>query len=142
MPHFATFIIKFFQFHIIACSNRFDSHVWTLKSDIIRASYEDFDFLTRSCVCVPHSWEKISFSFVSLALSLKIRNFQFHIRACSVTVDSHARTQKSDITRASYELFDFLMQTCVFIPHLWHKFSFSFMHYAQLSKSRFLDSIL
>ena len=132
MEHFFFFFLsltlsfKIIFFGVIASSVSFDSHVRTQKTDITRASYELFDLLRFSCVCSPQLWRNLAFSFISLYLSFKVMIFLFHIKASSVSFDSHVSAQKSDITRATYELFDLLRFSYVCLPQLWHNFAFSF----------------
>ena len=100
--------------------------------------YELFDLFTRCCVCVPYLGHNFALSFVSKALSLKINFFPLHNMVyCSFTFNSHIGTYKADIIRGNYELFDLLTHSFVCFAHFWHKFGFSFMSVAQLSKSRF-----
>ena len=136
----STFETMFFRFYIIDCSVSFDSHIWTQKSDIIRASYEVFHLLTRSCVCIPHLWHKFAFPCMPHS-TFKITFFRFYIIDCCVNFDSHVWTQKSDIIRASYEVFHLLTCSCACIAHLWHKFTFLSCRTPKLSKSHFLDFI-
>ena len=49
-------------------------------------------------------------------------NFLISYHSMLVTFNSHIWTQISDITRASYEVFDLLTRSCDCIPHLWLKF--------------------
>ena len=119
----------------------FDLHVCTQKSDITRASYGLLDLLTRSCVWLLYFWHKFSFSFMSLALSFKIPIFWFHIRACSISFDSHIWAQKSDITRTNYQLLDLLTRPCVCLPDLHHKFAISIMSLSVSFKVSNFDSI-
>ena len=75
-------------------------------------------------MCFPY----LTYKFA--CLNFKILTFKFHMMACSISFDSHLWTQKSNIILASYEVFHLLTRSCVCIPHLWHKFAFSFIAYA------------
>ena len=112
---------------MIACSISFDSHVWTQKSDITRATYEHFNSLMRACKCLPELWHNFGIFFITPALSLKILFFKFHMIACSTSFDSHVWTQNSDITRATYEHLNSLMCACKCLPQLWHNFRIFFI---------------
>ena len=121
-----SFGILIFQLHIIACFISFDTHVWTQKCDITRATYEHFDSLTRSCVCVHQLWENFGIFFITRPLSFQILTFKFHMIASFIKFDSHVWTQKSDITRATYEYFDLLTRSSVSLPQLLHNFGIFF----------------
>ena len=119
-----SFKILIFQFRMIDCSVCFDSHVWTQKSDIRRATYEHFDLLTRSCVCLRQLWDNCCIFFITHPLSFNILIFHFHMMDWSVSFDSLVWTQTSDITRATYEHIYLLTRFCVCLPQLWHNFGF------------------
>ena len=122
-----SFEILIFLFHMIACFINFDSNVWTQKCDITRATYEHFDFLTRSCVCLPQLWHNFGIVFITRPLSFQISICQLHIIASSISFDSHDWTQNFDITQTTYEHFYLLMPSCVCLPQLWQKFSIFFI---------------
>ena len=107
----------------------FDSHGWA-KSDITHATYELSDLLRHSCVCLPHILNNFVVSFMYIAVGFKILFFWLPTISWSANFDSHGWTQKSDITLATYELSDLLGRSCVCLPHILHKFTFSFMYLA------------
>ena len=49
-----SFRIQLFLDHMVAYVVSFDSHVWTLKSDIIRPHYKLFNAYGRSCLSLPY----------------------------------------------------------------------------------------
>ena len=110
------FKISFFQFHMIAFSIGYDSHVWTQKSDITRATYEHFNSLMRACKCLPQLWHNFGIFLITRPLSFKILIFKYHMIACSKSFDSHVWTRKSDITQATYEHFDLLCHDDTYMP--------------------------
>ena len=112
---------------MIACSIGFDSHVWTQKSDITRATYEHFNSYMRACKCLPQLWHNFGIFFITQTLVFKISFFQFNMIACSISFDSHVWTQKSDITRATYEHFELLMRSTKCLHELWHNFGIFFI---------------
>ena len=121
--------------YIIDCAVSYNFSVWTDKFNVIRATYELFDYIRHSCMCVPYLMYKFACS------TFKIMFFRLYILDCCVSFDSHIRTQKSHIRWASYEVFHLLTHSCVCITHLWHKFAFLSCLTPQLSKSHFLDFI-
>ena len=122
-----SFKIISFQFHMISWFVIFDLHVWKQKSDITWAPYEHFYLLKRSCVCVPQLWHNFGNFFIVLSLDCYVLTFQFHMIATFVIFDLHVWTQKSDITRGTYENFHLLARSCVCFPQFWHNFSIFFI---------------
>ena len=113
----STFKIIFLIFNIVDFSIRFDSHVCTQKSNIIRASYEVFHLLTISCV---YSSFLADFCFLLHAShhDFKITFFKFYSIDCSISFDSHVCTQISDIIRSIDEVFHLLTFLCVHFSFL------------------------
>ena len=101
-----SFRIRIFSAHIGAYIVSFDSHIWTLKFDILRPRYELCDGCGHCCFSQPYLSHNITFSFMALALSFRIWIFSDHIVAYVVSFDSHIWTLKSDIIRPRYELFN------------------------------------
>ena len=112
---------------MIAWSICFDSHVWTQKSDITRATYECFHLRMRSSVCLPKMWHNFSILFIAIPLSFKIFIFEFHMIAWCVSFDLHVWTQNSYITRPTYEHFDLCARSCKCLPQMWHNFGIFFI---------------
>ena len=113
------FNIKILGFHTISLSVSFDSHGWAENFDITRATYDLSDLLGRSCVCFRHILHNFVFYLMYLALSFQIVSF-----------DSPCWTQKPNITRVTYHLFDFLGRSCVCLPHILRNFVISFVYVA------------
>ena len=66
-------LLRLWSGHIITYFGTFDSpKIWTLKSDIIRGSYELSDALGRIGLSLLELWHNFTFSFMFLALSFKI----------------------------------------------------------------------
>ena len=116
-----------FKRNMRTCSISFDSHAWTQKSDITWASYEHFDLLISSCVCLHEFSHIFGIFFIYRPLSVKILTFKFHIIASSISLDSQVWTQQSDITQATYEHFDLLIHSCLFLHELPHNFGIFFI---------------
>ena len=92
-----------FKIHLIAFSVSLNSHVWTQKSYFTQDTYEHYDLLRQSCVCLPQLWHNFGIFFITCPLSFQILFFKFHMIARSISFNLHVWTQKSDITRATYE---------------------------------------
>ena len=122
-----SFRIQIFSYHIVVYIVSFHSHLWTLKSNIIRPRYELFNAHGHSCPSLPYLSHNITFSFMALALSFRIRIFSAHIGAYIVSFDSHIWTLKFDILRPRYELCDGCGHCCFSQPYLSHNITFSFM---------------
>ena len=73
------FKIQSLSEHIIAYCVSFDSPTWTLKSDIIRGSYDLFYACGRPCLSLPYLFHNFTFSFMSLVLSFKIYILSFYL---------------------------------------------------------------
>ena len=76
-----SFKIQILSEDIIAYFIRFNSPIWTLKSDIIRRIYELFDAHGRSCLLLPYLWHNFTFSFMFFSLSFIIPILLDHIIA-------------------------------------------------------------
>ena len=70
IPHPLSIKILTFKFHMIARSIRFDSHVWTQKSDITRANYEHFYLVMRWYVCLHELSHNFGILFINIPLLL------------------------------------------------------------------------
>ena len=125
-----SFKIQILACYIIAYFVSFDSPFWSLKSDIIRGSYELSDVSGRSCMSLAFLWLNFTFSIMSLALSFKIPILLGHIIMYFVTFDLPIWTLKSDITRGSNELSESLGCSCLSMPDFYDNFKFSFMSLA------------
>ena len=124
------FEIEILSMHIISYFISFDSPIWTLKSDIIRGSYELYDSRGWSCESLSDFCNNFSFLFMFLTLNFEIMILLRHIIACFFSFDSSIWTLKSDIIRGSYELSNACGSSCPSLLYLWHNFTFSFVSLA------------
>ena len=96
IPHARTFKIKCFQFHIIFLALSFKISIFRFTCLNIKIRYHtsslSSDFLTRSCVCIPHLRHKFCFFFTPHAPTFKIKFSQFQVKDCSFLFDSHVST--------------------------------------------------
>ena len=83
--------------------------------------------LTSNFECSPYLWHNFTFSFMSFGLNFKIQSLSEHIIAYCVSFDSFTWTLKFDIIRGNYDLFDACGRCCLWLPYLFHNFTFSFM---------------
>ena len=87
IAHAMSFRIQIFLDHTVAYFVSFDSHVWTLKSDIIRPRYELFNAHGHSCLSLPYLLHNITFFFIAHTVNFRIQIFLAHIVAYVVSLD-------------------------------------------------------
>ena len=108
------FKIQILSDHNIAYFVIFDSPIWTLKSDIIRRSYEFSDSCSRSGLSLPKFYRNFTFCFMSLSVKFEIKILTWHIIAYFVSFQSPILTLKSNIIRRSYNSCDACGRSCVY----------------------------
>ena len=122
-----SFGIEILLAHIVAYVVSFDSHVWTLRSDLIRPRDELFNAHAHSCLSLSSLSHTITFYIMALALSFGIEIFLAHIVAYVVSFDSQVWILKSDIVRPRSKLSNAHGHSCLSLPSLSHTITYSIM---------------
>jgi hypothetical protein len=126
--------IEIHSIHLVAYPRSSIYTPWTLKSNILRWSYDLFTTHRRSSILLPPFWHNFRFSSVSPALNSEISIHSNHLVFYPRSFKLPPWTLKSDIIRRNYDLFTTCRRSSVLLPSFWHQCSFSPVSPARISE--------
>jgi hypothetical protein len=110
--------------HHLTYPRSFNLRPSTLKSDIVRGSYDHFTIGRRSTLFLPSFRHKFTFWTNSPALNSEISIHSNHLLEYRCNFNLRPWTLTSDIVRGSYDLFTTGRRSTVLLPSFWHKLTF------------------